>query len=470
MKHSTEQFRFLLIEDNPGDFLLISDFLDEMMASPEVLHAKNFAQAKEILSGGNQHFDVILLDLSLPDKKGIDLVNEITPLAGSSPVLVLTGYENLDFSIKSLSLGITDYLLKDEINAYTLYKSVLFSIERKKFIVSLEQSEKRYSELFHSSPIPTWVFETENLKIQDVNKAAINHYGYSEKEFLQMSIADLNHRSLETEKQQLLPDQSKSVSGKKEFIRHKKKSGETIYVKVEKSYVQSGDKTYCIFLANDITELLQTQHSLRTAYKNIVEIEEKEKERFAAEIHDGLAQNLVAVQMIYSNLKEQYNDLSEHPQAAVLENTIATTIKECREIVNDVRPKELIDIGFDFMLNRLIQKTAQATNMNIKLQSEISLDEFYKYNELFHLYRILQENFNNCIKYAQASEVDIRIGSNKKNIWLSFSDNGIGVPDKILNKPSSFMSLKRRVQVLNGKMKVKNTSGGGVTFLYSIPY
>src|SRR5690606_34852793 len=114
--------------------------------------------------------------------------NEVMALAKSTPVIVLTGYSDIDFGIKSLSMGISDYLLKEELSATSLYKSIMYSIERKEIYRTLKESEKRYKDLFHLSPEPMWLYDVETLKFLDINNAAIKHYGFSREEFLNMTI------------------------------------------------------------------------------------------------------------------------------------------------------------------------------------------------------------------------------------------------------------------------------------------
>jgi len=138
-----KQSNILVIEDNDGDFLLVEELLYEQFEELTVTHAKNSKQAIEILSAKSVQFDVILLDLSLPDRPGITLIYQVISICADTPVIVLTGYDDFDFGIKSLSLGVSDYLLKDELTALTLYKSIVYSSERKKVISALEASEKR---------------------------------------------------------------------------------------------------------------------------------------------------------------------------------------------------------------------------------------------------------------------------------------------------------------------------------------
>ena len=133
----------LVIEDNPGDFALVEEFLLEKIEAPEISHVPNFKGAKEILTTARNPFDIILLDLSLPDKTGLPLIQEIVEISLSAPVIVLTGYADFAFGVKSLSSGVSDYILKDELTALSLYKSIVYSTERKRIISDLEESEKR---------------------------------------------------------------------------------------------------------------------------------------------------------------------------------------------------------------------------------------------------------------------------------------------------------------------------------------
>ena len=134
-----KSYRILVIEDNPPDLALVEEFLMDQISDPVIVHADSFKQASAILSGVDILFDVILLDLSLPDNSGQDLITEMLRVASSCPIIILTGYADIDFSIKSISQGILDYLLKDDLNDVTLYKSIIYSIERKKTISDLQE-------------------------------------------------------------------------------------------------------------------------------------------------------------------------------------------------------------------------------------------------------------------------------------------------------------------------------------------
>jgi len=150
-----ERYSILIIEDNPGDFALVEEFLLDQVKDLSLLHAKTFKEAKAIMSDECAHeFNVILLDLSLPDKTGVELITDVVALSNSTPVIILTGYENFSFGVRSLSLGVADYILKDELTPQLLHKSILYSIERKKLNLDL---------LMHINAI-----EEQNKKLRDI--------------------------------------------------------------------------------------------------------------------------------------------------------------------------------------------------------------------------------------------------------------------------------------------------------------
>lgn len=248
-------FNILVIEDNPGDFLLVEDYLSEQILEPTVINAKSFAQAYSILMKGENDFDVILLDLTLPDKSGNELITEICEIASNCPVIILTGYMDIEFSIHSITLGISDYILKDDLNGISLYKSIIYSIERRKRTLQLKESEKRYSDLFHLNPQPMWVYALDSLRFLDVNASAIKHYGYTKEEFLAMTINDIIVKQDLQIAQEPYPEyESPKGNFSRGSFRHQKKNGEILQVELRGYVMYFKEEKAEIVIANDVTE------------------------------------------------------------------------------------------------------------------------------------------------------------------------------------------------------------------------
>jgi PAS domain S-box-containing protein len=271
MEPTTNQNRILVIEDNPGDFALVEDFLTEKIEQLELLHVKSFNEAKTILSA--RQFDVVLLDLSLPDKTGAPLIKGIVEFCSGAPVIVLTGYSDFEFGIRSLSIGVSDYLLKEELTPTSLHKSILYSRERKKVITDLEVSEHKYSELFHLSPQPMWVFDIDTLRFLNVNNAAVNQYGYSLDEFLLMKIKDIRPANETIVIESIIdkcPDKDRLVF--KGIFRHKKRTGEIIMVDIQSNIIEYKGRTAAVILAIDVTERLNYVRAIELQNEKFREI------------------------------------------------------------------------------------------------------------------------------------------------------------------------------------------------------
>jgi len=266
-------YKILVIEDNPGDFAIIEEYLHEEFLKPVIHQVSTFKEAKLLLAGIKMYFDVILLDLSLPDRSGMELISEMITLSLDCPIIVLTGYADISFSVKSLSLGISDYLLKDDLSSVPLYKSILYSIERKKTLSTLEESEKRYSDLFHLSPQPMWVFELDTLRFLDVNDAAIKHYGYTREEFLQMTIDQLVlEEDIEKLNQIITASKQQEQFFFRGVISHKTKSGATIYVEIHSNKILFKARQARLSLVSDVTERIKYIKAIEKQNEKLQEI------------------------------------------------------------------------------------------------------------------------------------------------------------------------------------------------------
>jgi PAS domain S-box-containing protein len=273
MATDKKEHRILIIEDNPGDFALVEDFLFEQIESPVIIHAKNFKEAKDSLTTDLHKFDVVLLDLSLPDNTGEQLILEMVELCRHIPVIVLTGYTDFSFGVKSLSLGVSDYLLKDDLTSMSLYKSIIYSAERKKSFAELEESEKRYSEVFHFSPLPMWVINLDTYAFLDVNKATIEHYGYTREEFLSMTLKELRPaEDVAGFIKDIEEDKGQPGLVARRITVHKKKNGELIKVEVQfAQFIYKGVKSN-IVIATDITERLNYIKAIEDQNEKLREI------------------------------------------------------------------------------------------------------------------------------------------------------------------------------------------------------
>jgi DNA-binding response OmpR family regulator len=126
-----EPIKVLLIEDNKGDASLILEMLKKSEnAQFELTHTPRLNEGLSLLE--NEKFDVILLDLGLPDSEGLKSFKVTLKKNPTTPIIILTGLANEEIGIKAIKYGAQDYLVKGEFNGKLLVRAIQYAIERKK--------------------------------------------------------------------------------------------------------------------------------------------------------------------------------------------------------------------------------------------------------------------------------------------------------------------------------------------------
>lgn len=127
---SPKPIQVLLVEDNLGDARLLQELLDEAAPTQfELTHVQRLAEALACLEG--EAYDVVLLDLGLPDSHGVDTVVQVAAVAPSVPIVVLTGLQDEELAVRAVREGAQDYLIKGQIDGTLLARSIRYATERK---------------------------------------------------------------------------------------------------------------------------------------------------------------------------------------------------------------------------------------------------------------------------------------------------------------------------------------------------
>ncbi len=127
---------------------------------------------------------------------------------------------------------------------------------------ALIESEKLYRNMFESNPIPMWAFNTNTLEISSVNKAAIEHYGYSESEFLTMTIMDLRPESEQESIKAHMDKREAHEYSRLDNVLHKRKDGSIIHVDISSHELKDSSSHSRIVLANDISDRIKASEAL----------------------------------------------------------------------------------------------------------------------------------------------------------------------------------------------------------------
>lgn len=211
----------------------------------------------------------------------------------------------------------------------------------------------------------------------------------------------------------------------------------------------------------------------------LIEEQENDRKRIAAELHDGIGQSLLIIKnraFIGEKNTEKEIDAdgkieSAREQFGEISESASEALEQVREIAYYLRPSQLERLGLTSALEEMIERVADSSDIEFDVKIA-DLDEvFSKQNEI-NFYRIVQESLNNIIKHSKANLVKIRIINEKGNVELVIKDNGKGfAPELITDNKSRGFGLKgmsERARLLGGTYSVKSSAKDGTIVIVKI--
>jgi PAS domain S-box-containing protein len=176
-------------------------------------------------------FEIIFLNLNLSDSKGIKTFKAIKNKFAESAIVILTTLAEKKDALAAIKLGAEDYLMLNSLNKEPLQKTIDCIKEKRKR--TPKSSVADYKKFFMDSPVPMWIFDSESFDFLDVNIAAVEHYGYSRREFINMSVFDIRP----DEDVDPMRETIKKLEIQRDYTdvghwRHKKKNGDIFYAHI----------------------------------------------------------------------------------------------------------------------------------------------------------------------------------------------------------------------------------------------
>lgn len=479
MINTNTPITLLILEDNAGDHLLLKDLLQEMaLPVKKIVHAVNMEVVPLLIK--NNVFDLVLLDLSLPDSSGIDSVITIDRLLPHTPIVVLSGLTSLEIAIETISLGAQDYLVKGEFDEKLLMKTIQHSIERKKTLEKLHLSNERYEFINKATLDTTWDWNFENNEGQ-WGEGIIRTFGYSEKDLL------FNKKMWN---KCIHPDDKNRVADNLKYHfenRLRNWQDEYRFLAADGNYKDVFSRGYLLFSNNgvpsrmfgsttDVTDRKKLEKELASQQLNqqklitetTIQAQEKERNEIGKELHDNINQILATVKIYLGLVKNNKGETSELLDKSY--EFINEAIEEIRKLSKSLVSPSLGNIT----LRQAIEDLVHEVNMT----NEITMDLIYGVDPAIKIddkkelmiYRIVQEQINNILKHSHATKADIEFKSGAANLLLTISDNGIGFDKKERSKGIGLQNISSRVEFYSGKINIISAPGIGCKFEIKIPY
>jgi len=190
--------KILLVDDDEDDFILTQDILRENPRSKnyELTWCDNYSDAINAML--KRRYDIYLVDYRLGKYSGIDLLHEAIRSNCLQPIIILTGKGDLKIDEEALRIGAADYLVKGEIDSFSLERSIRYAIEHHKALEALKASENKFRIIFERSKDPMLITDFEGT-IYDANQAAAAFFETTHEELLKQNDRSLYISSLDRE-------------------------------------------------------------------------------------------------------------------------------------------------------------------------------------------------------------------------------------------------------------------------------
>ena len=208
------------------------------------------------------------------------------------------------------------------------------------------------------------------------------------------------------------------------------------------------------------------------AAKAVLDAEEKERQRLARELHDGVGQVMSVTKMNMSVIEEMMQHLPQENK--ILFNKTLEMIdhscKEIRTISHQMMPVAIENLGFAEALRDLVNKSGSS-----KLKTTFFADDTFGVQDIHRqavLYRVVQENINNVIKHSGASELNVSVVEDDGNLSIMIQDNGRGFNFNEKIKSGSGVGLENitsRIQYLKGEIHFDSVVNNGTTVIITVP-
>ena len=337
---------------------------------------------------------------------------------------------------------------------------------------ALKESELRFRSFFNLAPIPMWVIDPGTNKFISVNKAALEHYGYSEEEFSNLTIFDIRSGkdiSKESEDVKRIKEETINLTDNKTGrfnSYHSKKDGEKIEVEIYTSPILINNKQCILTIVIDVTE---RNHFENKITKAIIKTQEDERYEIGSELHDNVCQILACAKMSLSMIRKSLDESVVEPYNQSRDAILLAT-QEIRNLSHRLAPAFFDNTKLEEAIESLLNTFNIEDKYNIYLNFDKSSKNIQIDKEIqLNLYRVLQEQLRNIIKHSNCSDIEVNVFVYNNLVHMRIADNGVGFELNNINKGIGLTNMKRRAELFSGKFYLNTSLGKGCEVLIIIP-
>lgn len=238
---------------------------------------------------------------------------------------------------------------------------------------------------------------------------------------------------------------------------------------------RSGKPVRLLGAIRDLTEkkkleqqLLQEQEQKHKAVSQAgIAAQEAERSEISRELHDNVNQLLMSAKLFMNAAKTDEVNASEHIEKAI--NYQLMAVEEIRKLSKSLNTTLVKVIGLSRSIDDIIINMKAFQGIEAEFKYDQKLDKLLSDDQKLMVYRIIQEQTNNIIKYADAKNVTITIGQSNNTVIFSISDDGKGFDVSVQSKGIGFVNMYNRVDAFGGKIDLRSSPGNGCEIEISFP-
>lgn len=220
-------------------------------------------------------------------------------------------------------------------------------------------------------------------------------------------------------------------------------------------------------LRREVAEHKHTEDLLRDLTGRLFQLQDDERKRLARELHDGAAQNLVAISMDIGMIREAIpaDDISNRELVNECARLIEEGTKELRTVSYLLHPPYFDELGLASALQDFVAGFATRSGIEIKLDLDSKLGRLGNQLEL-GIFRVIQEALSNIHRHSQSRTATIILTRNSEFVDLEITDAGRGIPPEVLNSSGSRLAgvgiagMQERIRLLGGKLDIQSSKTG----------
>ena len=340
--------------------------------------------------------------------------------------------------------------------------------EQKMAEEQLRISEEKYRSFFNSIPASIFIWRLHDFQILEINDVAAITYGYSKAELLQLTTLDLrppqDYQPIKDFVKEALADESFSTN---KVWRHISKTGQELFMQISSTRINYNGHPSIMAISIDVTEKIklekqlikeqeQREHEITRA---VITAQEKEREEIGRELHDNVNQILASSRLYLGLVKSNGTAYKSYLEESDL--LIDSAIREIRQLSHSLIPPAMTEASLEKSIASLITIVEDGSGMQVEKQLD-NMDSSVMSEQLkLTIYRILQEQMNNILKYAKANKVQLKIEQQADCICMQITDDGIGFDVNQKTGGVGLLNIRTRASLVNGVVTIKSSPGNG---------